>query len=233
MASTKIRSCANCEKTDIFQDKFLLCGACKNAYYCNQQCQRANWPSHKILCEKPQVGLKKLLEMKRIIVNNKHIIKFLCEVYDKFDAQVIMINIPEGDFETIINNPLSIIMNSKYIFPYKQVPEEFSKFISLNVFDTDNYIYLVIESCKGEISSNIPILVPRIPIDGWDCASIAANNNKEAITMLKNLNIYLSKEMKQQLISFGDDLSNIRVQVVTKRPNTDKIVNLTLSFQFL
>lgn len=38
--------CATCGKSQAS----LLCGRCKKVFYCNSECQRKNWPEHKIVC---------------------------------------------------------------------------------------------------------------------------------------------------------------------------------------
>lgn len=40
--------CINCGRTD----ELILCSRCKGAWYCDSDCQQADWPCHGILCEK-------------------------------------------------------------------------------------------------------------------------------------------------------------------------------------
>jgi len=53
--------CSLCGKTNeqLMNDnnnseKFLRCGRCKAALYCNQACQKKHWPHHKNLCKEPK-----------------------------------------------------------------------------------------------------------------------------------------------------------------------------------
>ena len=41
--------CSKCEQT---AEKWKLCGACRNVYYCSVKCQKAHWSIHKIVCSK-------------------------------------------------------------------------------------------------------------------------------------------------------------------------------------
>jgi ankyrin repeat protein len=43
----KRRRCDQCGMTG---QKMMKCGACKTTYYCNRECQTANWPLHKQVC---------------------------------------------------------------------------------------------------------------------------------------------------------------------------------------
>ncbi|KAK9800793.1 hypothetical protein WJX73_004422 [Symbiochloris irregularis] len=42
--------CWECTTTPAASQKLLLCGRCKYARFCNAQCQKANWPTHKAFC---------------------------------------------------------------------------------------------------------------------------------------------------------------------------------------
>ena len=44
------------------------CGNCQEAYYCSPEHQRADWPSHKRRCIKPE---EKLNELKKFMITNK------------------------------------------------------------------------------------------------------------------------------------------------------------------
>ncbi|PPQ95396.1 hypothetical protein CVT26_008242 [Gymnopilus dilepis] len=40
-------ACSSCGKRDL---KLLRCGLCKTTFYCNAECQKADWPVHKKVC---------------------------------------------------------------------------------------------------------------------------------------------------------------------------------------
>ena len=64
MKDIVIRECENCGR--IVSDRELLkCGACKLAYFCNEQCQRAFWPYHRILCKYENRTKLNLLQAKQ------------------------------------------------------------------------------------------------------------------------------------------------------------------------
>jgi len=45
-----------CEKTEIMNENFKLCGACKKVKYCSPECQKLDWKdSHKKLCKNEAV----------------------------------------------------------------------------------------------------------------------------------------------------------------------------------
>ncbi|KAJ7163742.1 hypothetical protein C8R46DRAFT_1101217 [Mycena filopes] len=46
--------CTMCGKTDDDQS-FKSCSKCKNTPYCSQDCQKADWKSHKVTCSRPSV----------------------------------------------------------------------------------------------------------------------------------------------------------------------------------
>ncbi|KAF7360434.1 MYND-type domain-containing protein [Mycena venus] len=45
-------NCAHCSKLDE-NKSFQRCSRCKNTIYCSQDCQKANWKTHKALCSPP------------------------------------------------------------------------------------------------------------------------------------------------------------------------------------
>lgn len=47
--ATTTKQCENCSKIN---NDLLRCSRCKIVYYCDQECQRANWPEHKKVCGK-------------------------------------------------------------------------------------------------------------------------------------------------------------------------------------
>ena len=47
-AREKFRFCENCGSE--IEDKILVCSSCKKVAYCNRQCQKAHWKSHKKTC---------------------------------------------------------------------------------------------------------------------------------------------------------------------------------------
>jgi hypothetical protein len=47
------RRCAGCRRMQAKREetkKFLLCSACRQAYYCSRACQARDWPAHKTQC---------------------------------------------------------------------------------------------------------------------------------------------------------------------------------------
>lgn len=50
MKDVLIRQCDYCGKVSLHH-QLLKCGACKVAYFCNEQCQKALWPLHKLECK--------------------------------------------------------------------------------------------------------------------------------------------------------------------------------------
>jgi hypothetical protein len=47
-SETSTHTCNSCKKQG---EKFQRCGRCKKVYYCNQDCQKKDWPTHKELCK--------------------------------------------------------------------------------------------------------------------------------------------------------------------------------------
>ena len=47
MALPAARRCSNCGTSDQVSKR---CSGCKLSWYCGRECQRAHWPSHKVLC---------------------------------------------------------------------------------------------------------------------------------------------------------------------------------------
>ncbi|KAF9457783.1 hypothetical protein BDZ94DRAFT_1326022 [Collybia nuda] len=49
----RLRHCAHCRKNELEEApgvRFRICGKCKIHLYCSTECQRADWPSHKLRC---------------------------------------------------------------------------------------------------------------------------------------------------------------------------------------
>ena len=44
------RYCGKSEHSQAFQNSLMLCGNCKQAYYCSKDCQKADWKQHKQVC---------------------------------------------------------------------------------------------------------------------------------------------------------------------------------------
>jgi len=44
----------SCQVCNIINVKLLSCGKCKTARYCSINCQREDWPQHKLTCNKPK-----------------------------------------------------------------------------------------------------------------------------------------------------------------------------------
>ena len=68
--ATPVQECSYCKKP-----AETRCGNCSTTYYCNQSCQRAHWPIHKIECNKIKernAGIAALGQsMRRSIPENK------------------------------------------------------------------------------------------------------------------------------------------------------------------
>jgi len=45
-----VRTCAMCGDTPL-EVKLLMCGRCNNSYYCNRECQKKHWASHRSNCQ--------------------------------------------------------------------------------------------------------------------------------------------------------------------------------------
>lgn len=48
-ASLRPKRCENCQKQDL---NFKVCSRCRQAYYCDPECQKAHYPRHKQVCQK-------------------------------------------------------------------------------------------------------------------------------------------------------------------------------------
>ncbi|KAF9559299.1 hypothetical protein CPC08DRAFT_723984 [Agrocybe pediades] len=54
------RICDTCGAHETSAVKFRLCGGCMTTQYCSQDCQRAHWPSHKVLCQHTVTQVKQV-----------------------------------------------------------------------------------------------------------------------------------------------------------------------------
>jgi len=52
MASPSLGKCIECNTVATSTHRLMQCGRCKNVAYCNTACQRAHWPTHKLVCRK-------------------------------------------------------------------------------------------------------------------------------------------------------------------------------------
>lgn len=48
---SQLQACAHCGKPN----RSLSCSRCKSVKYCNSECQRTHWPTHKQVCRAPQI----------------------------------------------------------------------------------------------------------------------------------------------------------------------------------
>ena len=47
------KTCSTCQSTNV---ELLKCTRCKTSYYCNVECQKQDWPKHKLICSKSTVA---------------------------------------------------------------------------------------------------------------------------------------------------------------------------------
>lgn len=66
MQNIPANCCQACYKTP---DKLLSCSRCKNARYCNEECQKKDWPHHKEPCKAQAIVLPSSLEEKLRTMN--------------------------------------------------------------------------------------------------------------------------------------------------------------------
>jgi len=45
-------TCNSCKASPTVEHKLQICGQCKKTYYCNRECQKKDWSSHKLNCKK-------------------------------------------------------------------------------------------------------------------------------------------------------------------------------------
>jgi hypothetical protein len=53
MQGLSLHACSACGSTDGYK---LACTRCKAVWYCNIDCQRADWRKHKVVCRAPAPG---------------------------------------------------------------------------------------------------------------------------------------------------------------------------------
>jgi len=49
---TRITQCTGCGKKSTAEEKFMVCSGCKFSRYCSAECQKKDWPAHKLFCKK-------------------------------------------------------------------------------------------------------------------------------------------------------------------------------------
>jgi len=47
----QLKKCGKCNRGEEFLGDFKLCGGCRYVRYCTAECQKAHWPTHKVLCK--------------------------------------------------------------------------------------------------------------------------------------------------------------------------------------
>lgn len=52
MVAMEMECCGNCGKNKCDNVALMRCGACHTTLYCDVECQRAHWKTHKPLCKK-------------------------------------------------------------------------------------------------------------------------------------------------------------------------------------
>jgi formamidopyrimidine-DNA glycosylase len=80
----KQRRCEQCDTTTTGQ--MLKCGVCKAAYYCDGDCQKANWQLHKQVCSTVKMNSDKLQASLRVPAKKQR----RCEQCDVTTAGQIM-----------------------------------------------------------------------------------------------------------------------------------------------
>jgi len=54
--------CAKCNQKKYYKD-LLTCAGCKIVQYCSRECQKLDWPRHKVACKKIQASYTKTVQM--------------------------------------------------------------------------------------------------------------------------------------------------------------------------
>lgn len=100
-----LRSCQTCRS--VSKPKYLLCGRCKNTYYCGVECQKKDWSIHKLACN-PDTMLKRdkfsgiytqqefVAQIHRVVVFNW--LAACCPKKILFSIQCISPNVIKSDF---------------------------------------------------------------------------------------------------------------------------------------
>lgn len=78
-------SCSGCNKLSDPSIKFKVCSGCNVAHYCNVECQKDHWPSHKPFCKKRNNSRNKdVINVVQYLFNLPEVIKNI-----KFTASVM------------------------------------------------------------------------------------------------------------------------------------------------
>jgi hypothetical protein len=79
-SQTTALSCQKCKKT---AEKILTCGRCVLAKYCSQECQKADWTLHKIVCKTPAQRAEKastVLRENQELINSPKFLEALAPI---------------------------------------------------------------------------------------------------------------------------------------------------------
>ncbi|KAF9485991.1 hypothetical protein BDN70DRAFT_870477 [Pholiota conissans] len=68
--------CTGCQKVDSIEEPFKRCGQCLQDYYCSKECQKLDWPQHKMRCRQ-SVRQKRYESIVKAIEANKECMGYL------------------------------------------------------------------------------------------------------------------------------------------------------------